>query len=293
MNVPIAKFNTISDIPLIAYGTWVDDFTDTSTMLTRVKQALELGYTHIDTAKNYGTEPYVIQAINESNIPRYTIFVTSKIRSIMDIGTLSMSLGPLQYYDLLLLHYPPLRTDSRSLFKQRILPLWIGMEQYLRAGITKAIGVSNFYQNHLDLLLEVCNENGLTFPMVNQIEIHIGNLELDYVPYMQDRGIIPFAHTPLGGLGAQYILNNEILTKIGERIGATPAQVVLAYLLKRKIGIVTSSKNPIHMHESIHVAKFIPSLTTEDMNDINSTDMGMGPIIEGSQYSWDDNSRLY
>lgn len=257
------------------------------------KKAIELGYTHIDTAQNYGTEPFVIQAINESGISRNSIYFTSKVGSIVDSNTLRLKLGHMQYYDLLLLHYPPLNIHSREEFKRAILPIWIGMEDYIRSGVTKSIGVSNFYQNHLDLLLEVCDEYNLTFPLVNQIEIHPGNLELEYVPYMQSKGIIPFAHTPLGGLGSQYLLNNEILMEIGTRIGATPAQVVLAYLLKRKIGVVTASKNPIHMNESIHSAEFISSLTPDDIEAINNTDMGLGPIIEGSQYSWDNNSQLY
>lgn len=285
--------NSLSDIPLIAYGTWVENFKDAPSIVNRVKKAIELGYTHIDTAQNYGTEPFVIQAINESGISRNSIYFTSKVGSIVDSNTLRLKLGHMQYYDLLLLHYPPLNTHSREEFKRAILPIWIGMEDYIRSGVTKSIGVSNFYQNHLDLLLEVCDEYNLTFPLVNQIEIHPGNLELEYVPYMQSKGIIPFAHTPLGGLGSQYLLNNEILMEIGTRIGATPAQVVLAYLLKRKIGVVTASKNPIHMNESIHSAEFISSLTPDDIEAINNTDMGLGPIIEGSQYSWDNNSQLY
>ena len=283
----------MKDIPLIAYGTWVDNINDAPLISTRVRDSIELGYTHIDTAIIYGTESYAIQGINESGISRDNIYVTSKIRSIENVENLRMNLGHLQYYDLLLLHYPPLDTYSRDIFKEKVLSLWIGMERYLRSGLTKAIGVSNFYQNHLELLLEVCDENNLILPLVNQIEIHLGNLELAYVPYMQSKGIIPFAHTPLGGLGAKYILNNDILSTIATRIGATPAQVVLAYLLKRNIGVVTSSKNLIHMNESIHSPEFISALTIDDMNAINSTDMGMGPIIQGSQYSWDDNSRLY
>lgn len=288
--------DNFSYIPLIAYGTWVDDLKETPSIVNRVRKALELGYTHIDTAKNYGTEPFVIQAIKEFGVSRDSrdsVYFTSKISSITDPGALRTDLGHMQYYDLLLLHYPPLNKRSREEFKAQMLKLWIGMENYIRSGITKAIGVSNFYQNHLDLLLEVCDENDLTFPLVNQIEIHPGNLELEYVPYIQSKGILPFAHTPLGGLGSQYILNNEIFTEIGSRIGATIAQVVLAYLLKRKIGVVTSSKNPFHMDESIHAAEFISSLSNKDMEQINQTDIGLGPIIERARYSWVDNSHLY
>lgn len=279
------------NVPLIAYGTWVDDRKDIVLMKDRVKIAIGLGYNHIDTAYNYGTEKSCIQAINELKIPRDKIFFTSKILTLINAKTLRTALGSLQYYDLLLLHYPPLDTGSREKFKSAVLPIWKGMQSYINDGITKAIGVSNFYHNHLELLLEVCDENNLIPPVVNQIEIHPGNLELEYVPYMQKRGIIPFAHTPLGGLGSKYILNNEIFQIIGERIGATPAQVVLSYLLKRNIGVVTSSKNTQHMIESIHAAAFI--LTPDDMIAIDSTDMGLGPMIEYSNVSWSDNFTLY
>lgn len=273
-------------IPMIAYGTWVENYSDAPSMLNRVEQAINLGYTHIDTAKNYGTEQYVIQAIKD--FPRSGIYLTSKVRSIIELNV-----DDIQYYDLLLLHYPPLNTHSRDEFKYKVLELWIGMNSYMNMGITKAIGVSNFYQNHLDLLLEVCQEYNLRSPSINQIEIHPGNLELEYVPYMQEKGIIPFAHTPLGGLGSQYVLNNDILIDIGKRINATAAQVVIAYLIKRGIGVVTSSKDINRMKESIQAVNFLSYLTDQDMNNINATDMGMGPLIHGAQYAYTDNHNLY
>ena len=279
------------NIPRLAYGTWVDNIQDAPTMKDRVINAIHVGYRHIDTARNYGTEPYVIEGIQASGISRDEIYFTSKVQSIVKDEVLRKTLDHMVYYDLLLLHYPPMNTQTRNNFKRTILPIWIGMNNYLQTGIAKSIGVSNFYQNHLELLLEVCDEYGLTRPLVNQIEIHPGNLELNYVPYMQSEGVIPFAHTPLGGLGSQYILNNDILIAIGTRIGATPAQVVLAYLLSRVIGVVTTSSQIYRMKESIHASDF--TLTPEDIRAIDSTDAGFGPIIEGSIMSWSDNAELY
>lgn len=279
------------NIPLIAYGTWVEHLHQAPSMLEHVKQALRVGYTHIDTAQNYGTEPYVFQAIRESGITRDKIFLTSKVASPGHINHLRNSLGDLGYYDLLLLHYP-IKADSAKSFKFYMRSLWIGMQEYINSGVAKAIGVSNFYPTQLELLLEICLEEDMIPPIVNQIEIHPGNLELDFVPYMQSQGVIPFAHTPLGGLGSQYVLSNEILSNIGTRIGATPAQVILAYLLKRGIGVVTRSTNVTHMTESIHSTQFIEHLTETDMVAINSTEAGLGPMIESSQRAWEQNVQL-
>lgn len=281
------------EIPLVAYGTWVANVAEIPDIVPQVKTAIQLGYPHIDTAKNYGTEPYVIQAIVESGIPRDSIFLTSKLILPIAPSILQTNIGTLQYYDLLLLHAPPFHTGSRAQFKEKILSIWIDMNSYLHTGITKAIGVSNFYQNHLDILLEVCAENSLIHPVVNQIEMHPGNLELQYVPYMQSRRIAPFAHTPLGGLASQYVLNNEVLIEIGTRLGASVAQVILAYLLRRRIGVITASKNPIHMADSLQSPRFSNQLTETDIMAIDATDAGVGPFIELAQIAWEDNMTLY
>ena len=281
------------EIPLIVYGTWFDNIKNAPIMKDFVEIAIELGYNHIDTATNYGTELYTIEGITETNINRQDIFFTSKIALLVNIERMRTNLAGMQYYDLLLLHYPSLNTGSRQKFKQAIKPLWEGMQMYRNNGIVKNIGVSNFYLNHLDLLLEVCDEYNLSYPVVNQIEIHPGNLELAYVPYMKSKNIIPFAHTPLGGLSSKQLLSNEIFINIGRRIGATPAQVVLAYMLKRGIGVVTASKNIDHMGESIRSRDFISILTDDDMKLINATDTNLGPMIYNSNIAWEDNIQLY
>lgn len=127
---------------------------------------------------------------------------------------------------------------------------------------------------------------------MNQIEIHVGNLELEFVPYMQSRGIIPFAYSPLGGMGSEYMLSNNILVAVAERIGATPAQTIIAYLLKRGIGVVTTSKRIQHMSDSINATRYIDTLTDTDITAINSTD-GFGPLIEGAVLALNDNMNLY
>lgn len=291
---PLGPLEPIQPLmPLLAYGTWVENLRDAYIMTGLVREALRIGYTHIDTAKIYGTEQYVFQAIRESLIPRKSIYLTSKITGFVPIKTLQRELGTIGYYDMLLLHYPPLNITSSEAFKKEIRRTWTQMQDYIDTGVAKAIGVSNFYFNHLRLLLEVCHEDNLILPSVNQIEIHPGDLHLDYVPYMQSEEVIPFAHTPLGGLGSQYILNNEILIAIGDRIGATPAQVVIAYLLKRGIGVVTRSTNSSRMEESLIASTLINSLTNDDIDRINETESGLGPLLEGSQAAWEQNSRLH
>lgn len=286
------------NIPLIAYGTWIDPmgYEPPSSMITRVATAIQIGYTHFDTAWSYGSEKYLIQAIVESGYPRDTFFITSKIARLQSLPTLNQlqsAVKEIQYYDLLLLHGPPLDTESRDDFKQKIFHLWGGMVDFVKAGLVKMIGVSNFYRNQIDLLLEVCLENNLPYPVVNQIEIHPGNLELSYVPYLQSKNIIPFAHTPLGGILSKFVLNNEILIQIANRLHITPAEVVLAYLLKRGIGIITTSRDPNRMSRSLHVATIIPKLTDMDMIQLNTLESDGGPLGELQQASYHDNIHLH
>lgn len=289
-------------IPPIAYGTWVQE--DTFDISNKILKAVELGYIHIDMAVSYNTEQYVVKLIKEHNISRDTIFLTSKIEfpnvTTIDIcnfsdeiKSLRSNLETLKYYNLILLHHPPLNSKYREEFKIELLPLWMKMDLLVKMGIAKTIGVSNFYRNHLDILLEICNENSLTLPSINQIEVHLGNLELDYIPYLQNKNITPFAHSPLGGLGSKYILNNEILITISEKLKITPAQIILAYLLKRGIGVVTSSNNPLHMKDSFDAAKFISYITNDDIKAINSTENNLGPMICGAATAWEHNNLLY
>lgn len=274
-------------IPLIAYGTYIDNPMEIANIYGRIEKAINIGYNHIDTAYNYNTEGFVIDAV--SNISRDSIFITSKIQNLISSDAIKKNLRTLEYYDLLLLHYPPLNERNRGNFKNKLRSMWKTMNKYIEDGVTRYIGISNFYKNHLDILLEICVEENLIAPLINQIEIHPGNVELEYVSYMKDRDIIPFAHTPLGGMASVSLLSNEKLIDIGRRIRATPAQVILAYLLRRGIGVVTTSKDEKHMEESLHAGEYISLLNNDDINIINDTEIGLGPMTIWSARAYEHN----
>lgn len=278
-----------SSVPVSAYGTWAGSPEEMPQMVQRVKMALASGFRHIDTAEIYGTKEYVFQAIQESGLPRDQIFLTSKVEPPPSAEDLRRGLGSMGYYDLLLLHQPP-PAKTREEFKEKILMRWIQMHEYVELGLARGIGVSNFYRTQLNLLLEVCEEVGLYIPLVNQIEIHIGNLELEYVPYMKSLGIAVFAHTSLGGLAAKWLLEHEVLTKIATRLNATPAQVMISYLMGRGIAVVTSSKNVAHIREYFQAVE----LTEADMAAINESDDGQncGRMIDGTQVAWEQELML-
>jgi glycerol 2-dehydrogenase (NADP+) len=272
-----------ANAPVVAYGTWVSSPDEAPQMIERVKMALAAGFRHIDTAHNYRTEQYVIQAMKESGLRRDQIFLTSKVETPPLPATMQLVLGSVGHYDLLLLHGPP-RARTREEFKEKVFHLWAQMHTYVKLGLVRMIGVSNFYRTQLDLLLEVCEQFELYLPVVNQIEIHIWNLELEYVSYLKSLDIVVFAHTPLGGLGAKWFLQDETLNRIATRLGTTPAQVMFSYLLGRQIGVVTSSKNMDHMREFFQDVK----LTREDMEAINQLDNkeGQGRVIDSTQEIW-------
>ena len=186
-----------------------------------VLQAIEMGYRHIDTAKAYGNEAGVGQAVRASGLDRSEFFITTKCFNGdhgYDSATraLKTSLDQLEmeYVDLYLIHWPVPSQD-------RYVETWQAFIEGQEAGLARAIGVSNFQADHLRRIVD---ETGVT-PAVNQIELH---------PYLQqaglrrehaDRGIVTEAWSPLA---QGEVLDDPVIGEIAEAHGKTPAQVVLA-----------------------------------------------------------------
>lgn len=267
------------NMPLIGFGTWVniDDGQHPSIMKSATRTALQVGYRHFDTAFNYETEDFVVESINQSGIPRDQIFLTNKSGSAPNIKDLNSGI---KYYDLFLLHHPPLVSPSE--FKKNLTDQWIQMNELLKSGLVKAIGVSNFYDRQLTILLDICDEFNLIKPSVNQIELHPFNQNWELVFYCQINDIQVVAHSPLGGLASQYILQSEIIKDIADQIGATPAQVILASTLKRGIGVIPRSLKRERMIENLDSANFISSITDQHLDLLRTLDANYPMIILAS-----------
>jgi len=260
------------EIPCLGYGTW--QAPDGDITANGVKDALDLGFRHIDTAFAYGNEVSVGEGIRKSGVKREDIFLTSKHWVIFrgyekTIATIDDSLKNLgvDYMDLYLIHWPCVEKVSPN-WKEINAETWRGFEDAYKAGKIRAIGVSNFQKKHIEALVENCT----VAPMVNQIEFHPGFTQMDNVKYAQEHGMIVEAWSPLG-CGA--VLGDERLKAIAANYNKSVAQLCLRFALQNDI--VTLSK-------SVHKERMIENSNIFDF-EISADDMAKIAAIEGLGFS--------
>jgi diketogulonate reductase-like aldo/keto reductase len=270
MNIPNLKMNTGTTMPAIGFGTW--QLEAGKIAQSSVEAALEVGYRLIDTAKIYGNEESVGRAIKNSGLKRGDIFVTTKLwqgdlgyDSALKAFDESLQKLGLDYLDLYLIHWPG---DD----KQKRFESWKALTEIHQKDRAKAVGVSNFTTRHLKQLAEVSK---LT-PAVNQVEFHpfMYQQQKELLGYCQDNDIVFEAYSPL----ARGMLNDNLLTKIGEKYSKTASQVMLRWAIQQGTLPLPRSKNPDHIKENFNVFNF--ELSTKDMEDINS-------INQTGRTSWD------
>ena len=229
-----------------------------------VSDALSVGYRMVDTAQAYHNEEGVGKAWRKSGILREDLFLVSKIW-ISDYGyekakaSIDESLRKLQtdYIDLMLLHQP---------FCDRYGAYRALMEAY-REGKLRAIGVSNFYPDHLiDLASNVEIK-----PMVNQMEMHVFDQQTEAQKYMDELDCRIMSWGPLAE-GRNSFFTNELLAGIGRQYGKTVPQVALRWLLQRGAIIIPKSTHKERMVENLNIFDF--QLSEDDMAQIQKLDTG-------------------
>ncbi|WP_030459381.1 aldo/keto reductase [Kitasatospora sp. NRRL B-11411] len=249
-------------MPILGFGVFQIDADQTERAVT---QALEVGYRLLDTAAAYGNEEAVGHAIKNSGIPREDLFVTTKLwvqdapaqdNARRALETSLAKLG-LDHVDLYLMHQP-----YGDVYGQ-----WRAMETANREGLTRAIGVANFYPDRLlDLIL-----NNETAPQVNQIETHpFFQRTADHALMREHR----VQHQAWGGFaeGKNDLFTHPVLAAIGDAHGKSVAQVVLRWLIQRDIVTIPKSVNPDRMAQNIDVFDF--ALTDDQMTAIAALDTG-------------------
>jgi diketogulonate reductase-like aldo/keto reductase len=257
--VPAIKISNSNSIPQLGFGTWLN--TDEGVCLESVKTALEIGYRHFDTAQIYGNEQFIGQALEESNVPRDELFITTKIwNENLDwdvvIPSFEDSLKKLrtQYVNLLLIHFPV--TELRR-------PAWRRMEDILSSGKAKSIGVSNYTITHLEELLR---ENKIK-PAVNQVELHVFLQQPGLVEYCKNNGIAIEAYSPLAH---GYGLDNAILASIAKKHGKTSTQIMLRWCLNQGFIVLPKSVHPERIKQNFEVFDF--ELDESDLKAIKDLD---------------------
>ncbi|MBT61469.1 MAG: aldo/keto reductase [Euryarchaeota archaeon] len=210
-----------------------------------VLNALDAGYTHIDTARVYANESEVGQAIKESGVNRDSVFITTKLRRGHATGyedTLehckkSLELLDMEYIDLYLVHAPPEDPEHR-------MPVWKAMEHCLEQGWVKAIGVSNYGAAHLEAMKDYASY----MPCVNQVEFNPWLQRPQLKQAIEDAGAKVMAYSPLA---RGHKVDDPQLAEIAQRLGCTPAQVAIKFCYDQGCITIPKSSNPERIIENL------------------------------------------
>ena len=249
-------------VPQLALGTWL---IDDDKVAEAVRTAIALGYRHVDTAQAYANERGVGEGIRTCGVPREELFVTSKVAAEHKTceaaaASIDETLRQmrLDYLDMMIIHSPQPWVEvnqSENRYIEGNRAAWRALEDALRAGKLRAIGVSNFLKEDIDSLWEVAEIK----PMVNQVLCHISNTPLDLIEYCQSKGIVMEAYSPVAHGEA---LKNPAIGAMAEKYGVSIAQLCIRYDLQ--LGMITLPKtaNPAHMKSNGEVAF---TISAEDM----------------------------
>jgi len=254
------KLNNGVEIPILGFG--VFQITDSAECERSVVDAIQTGYSHIDTAASYLNEEAVGRGIKQSSVAREKLFITTKLwiqRNGYE-GTrkaFENSLKRLQvdYIDLYLIHQP-----FGDVYGE-----WRAMEELYQQGKVRAIGLSNFQP---DRIMDLMTHNQIT-PAVNQIEVNPFQQQIDTQKFLQDNSVQVEAWAPFAE-GRNNIFQNELLLSIAAKHKKSVAQVILRWLVQRGIVTLAKSTRKERMIENINVLDF--ELSVEDVEAITTLD---------------------
>lgn len=233
-------------IPKLGLGTWLLDDEQAE---QAVRDAVAIGYRHIDTAQAYRNEAGVGKAIRSCGVAREELFITTKVAAEAKNGhTAAQSIDEslaklgLDYIDLLIIHSPQpwkeFREEKRYFEENK--EVWKALEDAYRAGKVKAIGLSNFLQDDIENILSSCEIK----PMANQILAHVGNTPLALIEFCQKQDILVEAYSPIAH-GA--ILDHPEVKAMADQYGVSAAQLSLRYDIQLGLVVIPKTANPNHM----------------------------------------------
>jgi alcohol dehydrogenase (NADP+) len=295
-------FSNGDQMPIVGLGTWKSA---PGEVYAAVREAIRLGYRHIDCALVYGNETEIghalRDAISEGEVTRGELWITSKLWNNSHgrdnvAGALKKSLQnlALAYLDLYLIHWPiPLKpgatpplsgADFLTTAEAPIESTWEGMEATVAAGLTRHIGVSNFSAKKLRSIIDHCKIK----PEVDQVEMHPLLQQPELVTFCTSNGIHLTAWAPLGSsdrpasvkaANAPVLLDNPVIASIAQRRGCTPAQILIAWHVNRGISTVPKSVTRSRLRENLAAAQIV--LNAADMQRIAVLDQNYR-LIDGA-----------
>lgn len=261
-------------IPKLGLGTWLLDDAQTA---AAVRDALSIGYRHIDTAQAYGNEKGVGEGLRSSGVAREDVFVTTKVGAEhKDYDSAAASIDEslsrlgLDYMDLIIIHSPQPWTavnqsDDRWFEGNR--EAWRAMEDACDAGKVRAIGVSNFQVADIENIMASCRIK----PMVDQVLAHVGNTPCELIDWCQKQGILVEAYSPVAH-GA--ILSNDRVAQIAQHYGVSVPQLCIRYCLQLGLVALPKTANPEHMRSNAEVDFEISAADMDALRGVSMTDYG-------------------
>ena len=279
------KMNNGINIPKLALGTW---FIENDEAAEAVREAVKIGYRHIDTAQAYGNEQGVGEGVRSCGIPRSEIFITSKVaaehktyESALNSINETLSKMKLDYIDMMIIHSPQpwveVNQSENRYFKEN-KEVWTALEDAVKANKVKAIGVSNFLEKDIENILSSCKIQ----PAVNQILVHISNTPMKLINYCKGKNILVEAYSPIAH---GKILKNESITKMAEKYKVSVAQLCIKYDLQLGTVVLPKTSNPEHMKSN---AELNFTISIDDMETLKNIDhikdygeFGMFPVFGG------------
>ncbi|WP_044398527.1 aldo/keto reductase [Lacinutrix sp. Hel_I_90] len=251
-------------IPTLGFGTYKLTGPEG---IESVASAISKGYSLIDTAAVYENEETVGKGIKASGVVREHLFITTKLwrENLGYESTLvefenSLKRLDLDYIDLYLIHWPA-NAKNYDNWQKTNADTWKAMEKLQADGKIKSIGVSNFFQEHLEVLFQTAN----VLPSVNQIEFHPGYWQQELVQYCKNQNITVESWSPLA---RGKVFGNDVLEKIAKKHHKTVAQVCLKWIIQHQVIVIPKSKSPKRIEENSNLFDF--KLTPTEMNSIDA-----------------------
>ena len=248
-----------NQMPMLGLGVW--QVPNGAATVSAVRWALDLGYRHIDTAQAYGNEESVGQALRDSGVPRGEVFITTKFYPGRNdpVAEARQSLRRLgvEQVDLYLVHWPQGGASWA----------WPGMERARELGYARSVGVSNFSAGELAEVIAA----GTTPPAVNQVQFSALQYRRALLDACRRRNVTLEAYSPLG-TGRH--LANETVNRVAQRVGRTPAQVLLRWCLQHDLLLISKSTHRERIGENAQIFDF--ALSSQDMAELDGLDQTNG-----------------